>query len=280
MATCSKWKFPLLGIGALCFAALPAFGDIPNGQGDRGFPQPGVLNYVQGSAFLDGEQLNDQKLGNSQMAPGQVLRTTTGKAEVLLTPGVFLRLADNSAVKMISPELTNTKIELLKGEVGLEVDETHPQNNLEVVVQGVSTSLVKRGFYEFLANPPKVLVFTGEAQVDVGNGNYQQVKKDREMLLTAGVDAKPQSFKAEDARDDLFNWSQLRSEYLAQANRQYANEYGYAAPGWYWNPWTPGWDWGWGPGWGWGVGWGRGPGWGWGGPWLGRGPIFYYPRVR
>ncbi|HEX5435205.1 MAG TPA: FecR domain-containing protein [Candidatus Angelobacter sp.] len=275
MATRSNWKFSLLSIAALCLAALPALGDVPNGQGNHGYPGPGALNYVQGSAFLQGQQVTD--LGNSQLAPGQVLHTTSGKAEVLLTPGVFLRLDSQSAVKMISPDISNTRIELLKGEAGVEVDEIQPQNNLEVVVQGVATRLVKRGFYEFAANPPSVLVFTGEAQVDTGNGNRQEVKKDRKMLLTAGANEKPQSFNAEEARDDLFQWSKLRSDYLAQANRQYATEYGYsAAPGWYWNPWTPGWDWAWGPRWGWGMGWGWRPGWGWGGPAYWGGPVFHY----
>ena len=282
MATRSKWGFSLLGVVALCFAALPALGDVPNGQGNRSYPEPGALNYVQGSAFLDGQRVSDETLDKSQIGPGQVLHTTTGKAEVLLTPGVFLRLADQSAVKMISSDISNTRIELLRGEAGLEVGEIQPQNNLEVVVQGATTHLVKRGFYEFIANPPKVLVFTGEARVDTGNGNHQAVKKQREMLLTAGANEKPQSFKADNAQDDLFNWSKLRSDYLAEANRQYENRYGYAAaPGWYWNPWTPGWDWGWGPGWGWGIGWGWGPAWRWGGPAYFGGPVFHYhPRLR
>lgn len=281
MATRFTWKFSLLGAAALCLAALPALGNVPNRQGDRSDPGPGALNYVQGSAYLEGQPLNNQNMSGSQMAPGQVLRTTTGKAEVLLTPGVFLRLDDQSAVKMISSDMSNSRVELLKGEAGIEVDED-PQNNLEVAVQGVTTRLMQRGFYEFMANPPKVLVFTGEARVETGNGNHRDVKKNHEMALANGADEKPQSFNAEDTRDDLFHWSKLRSDYLAQANRQYKNEYGYAAaPGWYWNPWTPGWDWAWGPGWGWGFGWGRGLGWGWGGPAYWGGPLFHaYPRFR
>ena len=65
----------------------------------------------------------------------------------------------------------------------------------------------------------------------------------------------------DNAEDALFNWSKLRSHYLAESSRRYANEYGYAgASGWYWNPWTPGWDLAWGPDWGWGPGWGWGAG--------------------
>lgn len=285
MSTGLKWlKLSLLGSAAMCFAALPALGDVPNGRGNQNYPEPGTLNYVQGSAYLQGQQLNDKNLGNSEMAPGQVLETTAGKAEVLLTPGVFLRLDDHSAVKMISADISHTQVQLLKGEAGIEVDEIHPQNDLEVLDQsGVTTRLVQRGFYEFLANPPKVLVFTGEAQVETGDGNHQDVKKHHEMALQAGAQEKPRGMKMKNAEDSLFNWSKLRSQYLAEANQKYVHEYGYAGnPGWYWNPWGMGWDMAWGPRWGWGPGWGWGPAWGpawdWGGPGFWGGPGIYYHR--
>ncbi len=272
-----KTKSTMLGIGVLCLAALPAFGDVPSGQNNnQSYPDPGTLNYVQGSAYLQGQQLNDDRLGNSEMAPGQVLRTTEGKAEVLLTPGVFLRLGDHSVVRMISPDIANTKVQVLKGEAGVEVDEIHPQNNLQIVDNGVTTRLLKRGFYEFLANPARVLVFSGKAQVERGDGRVRNVNKHRQMALEVGVRERPHGFNMKNSEDSLYNWSKLRSQYLAEANDQYMNEYGYAGyPGWYWNPWGL-WDWG-GPGWGWGgwgPGFGWGPGWGWGGFW--GGPIGYY----
>jgi hypothetical protein len=43
---------------------------------------------------------------------GESLTTGNGKAEVLLTPGVFLRVGSDSLVKMISPSLTNTDVSL------------------------------------------------------------------------------------------------------------------------------------------------------------------------
>lgn len=282
MQTGVTWrKLSLLGVTFLSLAALPALGNIPAGGGNQNYPEPGTLNYVQGSAYLQGQQLNDNKLNNSEMAPGQVLHTTAGKAEVLLTPGVFLRLGENSKARMISPGLANTRVELLQGEAGVEVDEIHPQNNIQIMDGGVTTRLTKRGFYEFLANPAKVLVFTGEAQVEKGDGRHQDVKKHHEMALQARAREKPQSFKMRNAEDALFNWSKLRSDYLAEANQKYTKEYGYVGTsGWYWNPWGMGWDMAWGPGWGWGprLGWVFGPAWGWGGPGYWGGPIRYYHR--
>ena len=112
-------RFSLLGIAAVCLAALPTLGDVPNGQGNQNYPEPGTSNYVQGSAYLEGQPLNGKNVGQSELGSGPVLRTTVGEAEELLTRGVFLRLDDHSAVKMISPDIANTQIELLQGEAGI-----------------------------------------------------------------------------------------------------------------------------------------------------------------
>lgn len=273
-------KFALLGTAVLCLGALPARADVPAGNGNANIPEPGTLNYIQGSANLAGKQLNNQNAGKIEMNKGQILHTQDGKAEVLLTPGVFLREDDHSSVKMISPNLTNTKVALEQGEIGIEVDEIHPQNDLQIVDNGVTTQLLKKGFYEFIASQPKVLVFSGEARVETGDGTYQKVKKHHEMALVASAQARPRRFNGNDAQDNLYNWSKLRSQYLAEANQRYAHKYGWGRwggyPGWYWNPWALDWDWAWGPGWGpgWGFGWGWNPWWG---PAFGYGGGFTVP---
>ena len=43
------------------------------------------------------------------------LRTEEGRAEVLLTPGVFLRLGENSSFRMITNRLIDTRLEFLSG---------------------------------------------------------------------------------------------------------------------------------------------------------------------
>jgi len=201
---------------------------------------PGTVNYIEGAVYLNGSQLNTKDLGNVTVEPGQEISTGKGKAEVLLTPGVFLRLDDNSTVKMISPDLALTQVQLEKGRAGVEVDEIHDQNDLQVIDAGVTTRLNKRGYYQFDANRPEAMVFKGEAHVRVGDNNWQKVKGEHQVVLSPGVEPKPQKFDKDDAQDDLYNWSNLRSQYMAEANNQMAAEYTgpYAGPGWYWNPWT------------------------------------------
>jgi len=66
------------------------------------------------------------------------------------------------------------------------------------------------------------------------------VKGEHQVVLSAGAEPKPQKFDKDDAKDDLYNWNNLRSQYMAEANNQMAAEYTgpYAGPGWYWNPWS------------------------------------------
>jgi hypothetical protein len=234
---------------------------------------PGALNYVEGSVFLDGVPMHRDDVGRASMAAGQVLSTQTGKAEVLLTPGVFLRLDDNSAVKMISPDITPTQVEVDRGRAALEVDELYPQNTLEIIDGGVTTQLLKPGFYEFNANQPTALVFKGKAVVRAGDGRTGEIKDHHEVTLVANATAKPISFNDRDAQDELYNWSSLRSQYLAQANNQIAGGYAGVSgfyPGWYWDPYM--WDYtfiGLGPYWS-PFGFGFYPPWGWyGGYWGG-----------
>ncbi len=230
----------LLGLGILSAPAFAA--DTPQ---SGVMPQPGALNYVEGSASLEGQKLSTKSVGDTQLNPGEVLTTDTGKVELLLTPGVFLRLDDHSAVKMISPGLTLTQVELLHGRAGVEVDEIHPENDLEIIDAGVVTQLVKNGYYEFDANNPTAMVFNGKAAVEIRPGKYRVVKDHHEFQLAPGPGAKPLakektvSFNVKKAKDDLYNWSSLRSEYLAEDNQQVAGQYADDQnfdPGWYWDP--------------------------------------------
>jgi hypothetical protein len=213
---------------------------------------PGTVNYVEGSASIQGRPLNQRSVGSAQLEPGQVLQTANGRAELLLTPGVFLRVGENSAVRMVSPNLLNTQVEVDRGQADIEVDEIHPRNNIQVMEAGANTRLLKDGLYAFDAGNNTVRVFKGEAELLQQNSAGQKelkLKGDHQVQLAANESVKSVSFDRNQAEDALYNWSSLRSQYLAEANLNLASEYaGYGpyAPGWYWYPgfwgytWLPG----------------------------------------
>src|SRR5690349_13039232 len=92
----------------------------------------GLIYFFEGSVFL-GDQPLQQKFGSfPDIGEGRQLRTEHGRAEVLLTPGVMLRIDENSAIRLISDKLSDTRVELLGGSGILESDgsEADPSDTL------------------------------------------------------------------------------------------------------------------------------------------------------
>jgi hypothetical protein len=234
---------------------------------------PGTVNYVEGQAFVANQPLDKNSIGKTTLAVGQSLNTDTGKAELLLTPGVFLRQGDHSSVRMDASALEDTQVTVVQGHVMVEVDQIYPQNDLRVVEGNATARLMKPGLYDFDLQQNQLRVFDGEALVNVGD-HQMKLKADHEFAVTEGALYKTAKFdkKAENG-DDLYRWSSLRSDYEAEANVDGARIV--VANGWgpYWGAGFS--NAGWGPGWGWG-------GWYWD-PWFSAytfmpvGGIFYSP---
>jgi len=208
---------------------------------------PGTVNYVEGQVEVGGQALGPKSIGQVTLQAGDSLATSQGKAELLLTPGVFLRLGDNSLAKMISPSLTNTQVQV-QGQAMVEVDDIHPENNLRIIEDGIPTQLMKTGLYGFDSNHELLQVFKGEAAVLEGDKEIKINGGHQFALNATGKPTAEKLDKNEYAQSDLYRWSSLRSSYLAEASidtsRIYIN-YGWWGPGWF-GPW--GWGgWGWSP---------------------------------
>jgi hypothetical protein len=214
----------LLSMLSLVTLCATAFGQNANPA------SPGTLNYIEGQASIEGRSLSSQSVGNTALQAGQVLATANGKAEILLTPGIFLRLGDDSTVQMVSTDLTHTEIRLEQGHANVEVDQIYPQNTILVDLKNGQTQLLKNGLYAFDAGNSTVRVFDGKAAVYSGANLQANVKpidvKGGHQLVLNGEPFKPQGFNKDQASaDPLYKWSSLRSNYLGQANLNLAEEY-------------------------------------------------------
>jgi hypothetical protein len=204
--------------------------------------RPGTLNYIEGQASIEGRALSPQSVGNTTLEAGQILATANGRAEILLTPGIFVRLGNDTTVQMVSPDLTHTEIRLEQGHANIEVDQIYAQNTILVDLKNGQTQLLKVGLYAFDAQAATVRVFDGKAAVYPGSDLLANIKpievKGGRQLAFTGEPLKPQGFnKDQAAADPLYKWSSLRSEYLGEANLSIAEDYAaYPSfyPGWYW----------------------------------------------
>jgi hypothetical protein len=198
----------------------------------------GLIHYVEGRVYL-GDQLIESKFGQfPDLKENGQLRTEAGRAEVLLTPGVFLRVGENSAIKMITNRLIDTRLELLSGSALVEADELLKDNGVTIVYQDYAIQLLKKGVYRFDSEPPALRVYEGDAMA-LYNGKSEEIKPGH--LLAMNGELKTAHFEKDKDADELYLWSRDRSQYLAMANvsaAQSVNNSGmyWGASNWAWNP--------------------------------------------
>jgi hypothetical protein len=199
---------------------------------------PGTINYTEGQVTLDDQPLTPS--GQTVLRQGQTLATGNGFAEVLLTPGAFLRLGHNSQIQLLTAGLAETRAQLQAGSAIVEVDQLIKGTDLAVVMNNATAQIEKKGLYDFDASQRAVRVLDGKATVMEGAGRKSLGKND-EVLLASAEPLKKRDFDASAVKaEPLYVWSEARSRDESQANVSLAENVaaygGWYGPGWYWDP--------------------------------------------
>jgi hypothetical protein len=198
----------------------------------------GTLHFYEGDVTIDG-QAPHQKAGTfSEVKEKQELDTQVGRAEVLLTPGAFLRMGENSGIRMVSNKLVDTRIGFVKGSAILDLVEVVKDNSVKMNYQDYDVTFLKKGIYRFDSEPAEFKVYTGEAVVTHA-GTSVTLKDGRALPFTPALVSEKFDNHTGDA---LYRWAKRRSENLAVANLSAARKAGssYAPNGtpgsWTFNP--------------------------------------------
>jgi hypothetical protein len=194
----------------------------------------GVIHYAEGRVYV-GDQLVETKFGSFPDIKENVqLRTEEGRAEVLLTPGVFLRVGENSSFRMVTNRLIDTRVEFLSGSMLVEADELLKDNGVTIAYNDYSVQVLKKGIYRFDSDPPALRVYDGEVLAQI-NGKTEQVGAGH--LLAMNGELKLARFNKEQV-DDLYLWSRKRSEYISMANVSAAKSLRDSGTSWYSSGWA------------------------------------------
>jgi hypothetical protein len=197
----------------------------------------GMVNYVEGVVQIAGNPVKLDGAIFPEVKVGQTLSTEAGHAEILLTPGVFLRLDRNSSIRMVANKLADTQVEILSGSALVEVDEILKDNHIAVKMGDSSTVVAKNGLYHFNADAGQIRAFDGKAQVSAAS-NSTELKGGRTLLV--GNSLTTDKFNKNKSKDELYLWSEQRDYRLALANISAArgiNANSYASSMWAWDPW-------------------------------------------
>jgi hypothetical protein len=185
----------------------------------------GVVYFFAGSVYIGDEQL-EQKFGKfPDIGEGHELRTETGRAEVLLTPGTILRVGENSTIRMISNKLSDTRVELLAGSAILESTDDLKDTAVTLIHKKWQVRLPRPGVYRIDAAPPQLQVFKGEIEV-AANGQKDKVPVKEgetlplaEVLLADKTVTPDRDLELTTSDNDSFkSWAMNRSQAVAADN--------------------------------------------------------------
>ena len=171
----------------------------------------GLINFSEGLVFVDGQPLA-KKFGTfERLKNGSSLVTQAGRAEILLTPGTFLRVGENSSIRMVSDNLSDTQVEVLAGSSMLDSEGAAAGSFVKLIFRDSTIQITKPGRYRVDAEPPQLRVYQGEAQV---NRDGSPLKIESSQLLP--LDGAPVVKRFTDGADGLLDvWSDERHSMIA-----------------------------------------------------------------
>ncbi len=244
-------------------------------------PMPGSLNSVEGQVTFDGHPA--RAFESEARGKPEIIETRRGKAELLLTPGTFLRIGGDSQARVVSRNLGNTTVRLVKGSAILDA-QANFKHDVTLLMDGTRTRIAKKGIYAFDAKGQRIGVLRGKAIVFEGKSRVT-VKGKRQVRISSQTPLETSKLNVRAIRSSaLYRWNESRNRYESKARRSVQEAIGqtvrWYGPGWYWSRfwgfyaylpsagpyyWSPYYGPYYGPAWGdWDgdSGWG---GWGWGG---------------
>jgi hypothetical protein len=109
----------------------------------------GLVNHVQGTV----------NIAEMEMArPGDPVRTgSNGYAEILLTPGSFLRVGEDSSVILDEVDIERVSLHVVQGNAEIEVVEINKDYPIRVTTGNLTTNIVATGIYKFTDGMATVL---------------------------------------------------------------------------------------------------------------------------
>jgi hypothetical protein len=197
------------------FALLLAVSSVAPSQSVRS-THSGLLYFFDGSVFIGEERIQPRFGRFQEIGEGNVLRTELGRAEVLLTPGVFLRVDENSALRMVSNNLSDTRIELLRGSAILEAshEAANPPDTLVYKIWQVRVP--QDSVVRIEAEPAQLRVLSGSAEVSTKDASGKVTVHRGDVLPLASVLEADHATTL--ASDDFNIWAMNRSSVVSEDN--------------------------------------------------------------
>jgi hypothetical protein len=181
----------------------------------------GIVHFFEGAVYLGDQPLESHPGKFPSVPKGAELRTAEGRAEVLLTPGVFLRIGERSAIRMVENELSHTRVELLAGSAIVDSVETSSGTSVTLISKHWSVRFLDQGVYRIDSDPPRLWVLQGKAEVCADTHEGALTVGQGMEVPFAPVLVPERSI--DQPRDALSTWAESRQQLISADNAIAAN---------------------------------------------------------
>lgn len=185
----------------------------------------GGVNAVTGRATMlaRGNSEWQQLTIKEDLETGDVLKTgLDGRVEMLLNPGSYMRIGENSEIQMADNSLENLEVRLIRGTAVVEV--TGPDDTelfIGITTPHTRMSIIRRGLYRVNVLPgdtTELIVRKGRVMLE---GSHTKVNGGNKVVFSGSSFSVAKLENAEKkGADTLETWSKDRAETLAKANSQ------------------------------------------------------------
>ena len=217
---------PALFLTALVLA-LPQTGEAQNREKLVISAKAGGVNAVTGRASMrsHGNTEWQQLTIKEDLEAGDVVKTgSDGRVEMLLNPGSYLRVGENSEFELSDNSLENLEVRLSRGTAIVEVTGDDDDDLLiGITTPHTRMSIIRRGLYRVSVVPgdnTELIVRKGRVMLE---GSHTKVKGGDKVVFSGTSTSVAKLKSADKQTQSLDAWSKDRSETIAKENSRLAN---------------------------------------------------------
>jgi hypothetical protein len=232
----------IVSVALLC-AILPSLATAQTRERFGISAKAGGVNTVVGRVRVTRKEQQPQVLSSTDnLTAGETVTTaSSSNAEILLNPGSYFRLGENSEFEFEDISLDHLRLRLMKGSAIIEATGVADMDlGIKIATEHGEFTIVRSGVYRVDVRPGFAEMAVRKGRASVGPNKTDIVKGGKVVTLTNGVAAVVKLNKSKDAFD---GWSKQRAELLAQANARLMNRSfnGYLSSftgwdSWFWGP--------------------------------------------
>jgi hypothetical protein len=185
----------------------------------------GGVNAVTGRATMRPHGNSEWQLLTikEDLETGDLVRTgLDGRVEMLLNPGSYMRIGENSEFELADSSLENLEVRLIRGTAIMEVTGADDEDLfIGITTPHTRMSIIRRGLYRVNVLPgdaTELIVRKGRVVLE---DSHTKVKGGNKVVFSSGSFSVAKLEKADKKNwDTLEGWSKDRGQMLARANNK------------------------------------------------------------